>query len=358
MKKINNEALNVTSDQLSKDASLKNYMKSPDGQKTDINIVDKNKARNSASITNSTSPTTTTLEEEDVIVQPQQTLKKVSYVVDKATGQISPRFLIGDTEYQMVRAMQPDRNIVLAVENCGDGTIYTVEDFDRNIATPARDAEELNEVEPIPSIDPPSHKIGGNPNEDYIDFLNLNDLKGYRDFFVNPKTGEVVAKFKNAREMIKSGIKLEEDHDYMDAKQLRRFRFSNSMKNDSEEVSEDVDLGKLQSDVKKLSKLIKDKFMIALEKINTPIEQSQFLVAMANEIGVPFAKLTSIINSFKDISKDQKNDTPVINMTTDTSDTSLGNVAERKIITKNQLLESIKPNSKKIKVKDVKNGRL
>ena len=101
---------------------------------------------------------------------------------------------------------------------------------------------------------------------------------------------------------------------------------------------------------KRLSKLIKDKFMIALEKINTPIEQSQFLVAMANEIGVPFAKLTSIINSFKDISKDQQNDTPVIQM--NTSSTTSDIAAESKIITKNQLAESIKPSNKIKKVRN------
>ena len=79
---------------------------------------------------------------------------------------------------------------------------------------------------------------------------------------------------------------------------------------------------------------------------------------MANEIGVPFTKLNSIISSFKDISKDQENDSQVIKMTTDTTDTSLGNVAESRIITKNELLESIKPVSKKIKIKDIKNGKL
>jgi hypothetical protein len=355
MKKITNEALNVTSDQLSKDASLKNYMKSPDGKKTDINIVDKNKP-NSATATNSTSPTTTTLEE-DAMVDAQPQLKKLSLLVDIDTGQLSQPFEINGKRYQMVRAIDQNRKVVRGVEDMTDKNIYHEEDFDRNIATPARDMEQG----PMTSIDPPQHQmqemVKQNDNEAYIDYLNLNDLKGYKDFFVNPKTGEVVAKFKNARDMIKSGTKLEEDHDYMDTKQLRRLRFSNSMKSDSEDVSEDVDLGKLQNDVKRLSKLIKDKFMIALEKINTPIEQSQFLVAMANEIGVPFAKLTSIINSFKDISKDQGNDTPVVQMNTSSTTSAQGIAAESKIITKNQLAESIKP-SNKIKIKDIRNGRL
>ena len=76
---------------------------------------------------------------------------------------------------------------------------------------------------------------------------------------------------------------------------------------------------------------------------------------MANEIGVPFTKLASIISSFKDISKDQQNDS---SMTTDTSTTTSAEISETKIMTKNELLESIKPVSKKIKIKDIKNGRL
>lgn len=344
MKELNNEALNVTSDQLSKDASLKNYMKSPDGKKTDINIVDKNK-QNTATATNSTSPTTTTLEE-DAMVDAQPQLKKLSLLVDRATGQVSPPFEINGKRYQMVRAMNQNRQEVRGVEDLTDKNIYHEEDFDRNIATPARDMEQG----PVTNIEAPMQE---NSNEAYIDYLNLNDLKGYKDFFVNPKTGEVVAKFKNARDMIKSGTKLEEDHDYMDAKQLRRLRFSNSMKNDDDAIEEDVNLGKLQSDVKRLSKMIKDKFMIALEKINTPIEQSQFLVAMANEIGVPFTKLANIINSFKDISKDQDSMNSMTSL--DTSTTTA--LSESKIITKNQLAESIKP-SNKIKIKDIRNGRL
>lgn len=338
MKKLNNEALNVTSDQLSKDSSLKNYLKSPDGKKTDINIVDKNKVN---------SPTTTTLEE-DNFVDVGPSLKKISRVIDKSTGKVSPEFIIDGVKYQMIRAIGPNKQIQLAVENCVDGEVYSVDEFDKNIATPAKNVIEqgLSEDDSVISQT--------NPNEEYIDFLNLNDLKGYKDFFVNVHTGEIVAKFKNAREMIKSGVKLGADEDYMDIKQLKRFRFRNLIKNDSEEVSEDVNLGKLQNDVKKLSKLIKDKFVIALEKINTPIEQSQFLVAMANEIGVPFAKLTSIINSFKDISKDQKNDFSNVNMNTNLST----NVVESVIITKNDLIESIKPISKKIKIKDIKNGKL
>lgn len=344
MKKLNNEALNVTSDQLSKDANLKNYIKSPEGVKTDINIVDKNKQRNSASATNS-SPTTTTLEEDTINTTPQY--KRISKWVD-SKGQASKPFSVNGVQYELIRAYGPDKNKCGAVMNTETGEICSVEDFDKNIASPARDSEEQEVTEEAP--------VEGNPNEKYIDYLNVDDLNGSRHFFVNKNTGEVIAKFPNTRDMIKSGIKLSEDEDYMDAKALRRHRLRKMLDSNDEPIEEELNLGKLQQDVKRLSKLIKDKFVIALDKINTPIEQSQFLVAMANEIGVPFTKLASIINSFKDISKDQKNDS---SMTTDTSSTTSSEITyEARIITKNDLLESIKPVSKKIKVKDVKNGRL
>ena len=346
MKKLINEELNVTSDQLSKDASLKNYLKSPEGQKTDVNIVDKNKNSNSASATN-TSPTTTTLEE-DAIGTPQ-VLKYLSKMIDESGGASKP-FSINGKTYQMVRAMDPNRNVVPAVQcvdmdDTGQKLLFSVDDFDRNIATPARDAEmTVTEEQPIQ-----------NDNTKAVDYLNVDDLNGSRHFFVNKRTGEVVAKFPNTREMVKSGISLSEEEDYMDAKTLRRHRLRKMLDSG---IEENVNVGELQQDVQRLSKLIKDKFVIALEKINTPLEQSQFIVAMADEIGVPFAKLTSILNSFKDIAKDQENDSQVIKMTTDTSQTTSGIAAESIIITKNELLESIKPVSKKIKVKDIKNGRL
>lgn len=355
MKKLNNESLNVTTDQLTKDANLKRYLQSPEAKKTPINIVDKNS--NTASATNSTSPTTTTLGEGDIEPQDQATLKYLSNLQD-ANGNVSQPFEINARKYQMVRAIQPDRQVVPAVysldevDEQGQCRMYSVDEFDRNIASPARLALEgvIREENPSP-----------NQDAETINYLNVDDLAGSKHFFVNKKTGEVIAKFGNTRDMIKSGIKLSEDEDYMDAKALRRHRLGKLLNTD-EELDEAVNVGKLQQDVKKLSKLIKDKFVIALEKINTPLEQSQFLVAMAKEIGVPFSKLTSIINSFKDISKDQDTLSSMTSLDADSGmDTSstTGALAEgSRIITKNDLLESLKPISTRIKVKDINNGRL
>lgn len=357
MKKLNNEALNVTSDQLSKDQKLKQYLNTADGKKTPVNIVDK--SSNSATATNSTSPTTTTIGMTEEAPMTQQPIKVLSNLKDSKTGQVSQPFVIDDKKYQMVRGRMNGQEMQAVysyddIDESGQNRVYTVEDFDRDIATPARMLQER----PMPSLDPNFSKMSElSRNNEAIDYLNVDDLAGSKHFFVNKNTGEVIAKFPNTRDMIKSGVKLSEDEDYMDAKTLRRHRLRKMLDN-NENLEEDVNVGKLQSDVKKLSKLIKDKFVIALEKINTPIEQSQFLVAMANEIGVPFSKLTSIINSFKDISKDQDDMSSLksLDANTDTSSTtSYQQAAESRIITKNELLESIsRPVLTRIKVKDIK----
>jgi hypothetical protein len=65
-----------------------------------------------------------------------------------------------------------------------------------------------------------------------------------------------------------------------------------------------------------------------LSKLDKPIEQVQFLTAMAKEIGVPLNKLSSIINTYKDIAKQGDTPEPAVN--------------EKKTITKKSLEESLK----------------
>ena len=146
-----------------------------------------------------------------------------------------------------------------------------------------------------------------------MDYLNLKDIEPfYKHFFVNLETGEVTAKFKNTKEMIKSGIKLGPNEDYMDAKTLKKYRFGDYFKKDITEAEEQPDgtnVSKLKADVKKLTTLIKNKFGTYLSKLDKPIEQAEFLNAMAAEVGIPLNKLSSIISSYKDIAKQEPTET-------------------------------------------------
>lgn len=346
MKKLNNEALNVTSDQLSKDQKLKQYLNTADGKKTPVNIVDK--TTNSATATNSTSPTTTTIGMTEEAPMTQAPIKVLSNLKDSKTGEVSQPFVIDSKKYQMVRGRMNGQEIQAVysyddIDEGGQNKVYTVEEFDATIARPMLERERMTEEQPAP-----------NQDAEAINYLNVDDMAGSKHFFVNKNTGEVIAKFPNTRDMIKSGISLSEDEEYMDSRALRRHRLRKMLGNE-QGLEEDVNLGKLQQDVKKLSKLIKDKFVIALEKINTPLEQSQFLVAMANEIGVPFTKLSTIINSFKEISKDQDTMNSMTSLDSDVDTSTTTALQERRIITKNELLESIsRPVLNRIKVKDIK----
>jgi len=312
----------------------------------------------------------------EAVIEPKDkaTIKYLSNVKDAKTGEISKPFSIADKKYQMVRGITPSKEVVLAVychdevDENGLNIIHPADHFEDTIAKPffARvpqpsdlPADNIDTIdkELAPAIaetdyDYAGEEKGFHDKEGFMDYLNLAGLEGYKHFFVNIKTGKIVAKFKTTKEMAKSGVKLGPDEDYMDINTLKRYRFGDYFKSDVNEETpinpEDAgtNVNKLQSDVKKLTSLIKNKFSMYLAKLDKPIEQAQFLTAMAAQIGVPLNKLSSIIASYKDISQDGQMDK--VNTT--------GLKVERKIMTKNELAESIgeKKVIKTIKVKDIK----
>jgi hypothetical protein len=293
--------------------------------------------------------------EPEATIEPQdkETIKYLSNVKDDSTGETSKPFVIGDKKYQMVRGITPSKKIIMGVycyddvDEEGDNIVHSVDYFDKNIAKPMIEVDD-NPEKIKRDFDYSASEKEFYDNEQFMDYLNLVDLVGFKHFFVNIKTGETIAKFKNTKEMIKSGIKLGPNEDYMDVKTLKRFRFGDYFKSDisEDETNSDTDIPKLQSDVKKLTKLIKNKFSMYLSKLDKPIEQAQFLTSMASEIGVPLNKLSSIVTTYKDIAKDGVMD----------KKTTTGLKAEAKIITKNKLIESLKPKKvvKTIKIKDIR----
>jgi len=72
---------------------------------------------------------------------------------------------------------------------------------------------------------------------------------------------------------------------------------------------ENRDMTKLKSDVEKLfTKLDLTPIKMALEKINTPVEQYEVIAKFAELIGVPRAKLGKIVNNLKSISVENVNE--------------------------------------------------
>lgn len=302
-------------------------------------------------------PTSGTMAE-DIEPQDAATIKYLSNVKD-AEGNVSKPFNIGGKNYQMVRGITPSKEVVMAVychddiDESGENCIHDVKYFEENIANPAKMQEEQSQPLPVKELDGEAKPEGEFKSKDaFMDYLNLADVQGFKHFFVNIKTGVVTEKFKKTSEMMKSGKKLGVDEDYMDEKALKRFRLGTYFKKEgdvNEEATDDeapgTDINKLQADVKKLATLIKNKFSIYLSKLDKPIEQAQFLTAMAAEIGVPLNKLSSIMSSYKDIAQAQPS-TPA----------PAGSIAESKILTKKELIESleVKKVNKIVKVKDIK----
>lgn len=298
------------------------------------NVVLLDKKPKTPSMAISTATNQSSVSEDDSVIKPTDvnTIKYLSDVKDSKSGEISKPFTIGDKKYQMVRGITPKKEVVMGVycyddlNEKGENIIHPVDYFEKTIAKPFHEQQsKLQEEKPQETN-----------NEEIIDHLNLKNLDGYKHFFIDKKTGEIKAKFKTTKEMVKSGVKLGDDDDYVNINQLKKIRFSKYLSND---ISEDVpsnevnntNIPKLQADVKKLVDLIKNKFANFLAKLDKPIEQAQFLTTMATEIGVPINKLSSIISTYKDIA--QTNQTTVNNSTV---------TNESKIFTKNQLLNNKK----------------
>jgi hypothetical protein len=284
---------------------------------------------------------------ESEVIEPKDvnTIKYLSNVKDKQNGEISKPFTIGEKRYQMVRGENGKKEVVIGVycfddlnEN-GENIIHPIDYFEGKIAKPMKEISMVGQNNQVnDGFDYASAETEYHDKANLIDYLNLKDIEPiYKHFFVDLKSGEVTAKFKTTKEMIKSGVKLGPNEDYMDIKTLKRFRFGDYFKKDitenEEEEESGTDVTKLKADVRKLVTLIKNKFGMYLAKLDKPIEQAEFLNTMAAEVGVPLTKLSSIINNYKEVSKNQT-------------------INESKIFLKKELE---KTNKKLIKVTTVKN---
>ena len=288
--------------------------------------------------------------EVDGVIGPQdpETIKYLSNVKDPNTGELSKPFVIGDKNYQMVRGIKPNREIVLAVLSLDELTeggthkIYDVDHFDKTVATPMKECG-MGQMQPMQEEAEPNHD-----KEKFIDHLNLNDVNGYKHFFVEAKTGNITNKFKTTDEMLKSGIALRPNERYMNIKQLKHNRYENYFKPTMNEADEEVDgvqgtdMKKLKTDVETLTNMISTKFATAISKLDKKVEKIEFLKYMAEMIGVPFNKLNSLINSYQDMATQQKAPEPAPVM------------EDKKVISKDALLESLGVKQTITKVKDIK----
>ena len=301
-----------------------------------------------------TSTSTTTMTEEDGVIEPQdkETIKYLSNVKDAVSGKVSQPFTIADKKYQMVRGIKPSKEIIMAVfchddlDESGNNLIHSVEHFEENIAKPMMQQEvmmgndmEVKETKPMVKKEPES--------------LNLSEFKHY---LVNEKTGKF-RKFKNIVEL--AAAVMGEDEKYMPIKEFRKFfenRVFGGKKENEMNLMEIAPTGEendeeMSQKAQKLMQMIKTKIpQNVLTTIKTPVAKREVIAAFAEILGVTRKDLPNLINGLKDIVKQSTQ--PVQGQTAPTVP-----VTEKKVITKNELMESLKV-IKTIKVKDLNNGQL
>jgi hypothetical protein len=288
---------------------------SPDERKTVTITTDK---------ASSSSSMATQMEENEVI-EPKDpaTIKYLSNVIDKNTGEVSKPFTIADKRYQMVRGQNPSGEIVMGVycfddmDDSGENIIHPMEYFEENIAKPMKEMYSKKNVEEG-DFNYASAEKEYFDRENFMDYLNLVDLGNARLFFINDETGDVVASFKNLIDMAGSGRKLGNNERLVNRKQLKAIRFGTKLKENialSEETEDGVDVEKLKGDVKILINKMVKMFGNYFAKLDTDIEKATFLKNVAMIVGVPENKLSTLLSTYKDLANDEAPVAPVAPVT-------------------------------------------
>ena len=276
------------------------------------------------------------LEPEAVIApQDQATIKYLSNVKDNKTGEISQPFVIGAQKYQMIRGIDGDNQIVMAVfahdetDDNGENIIYPVDFFEENIVRPVMEKLEME----------------SKAMEEVVE-TKENSYKGRKHFLLNKKTNEVRS-FSSIKEMLECG-KLEEE-EYMGISEFKKHmnnQLFGGSKRKTESLNEVTPTGEesdeeMNAKAKKLMDMIKAKLPNVIASIKTPVAQREVIAAFAELIGVPRNGLSNLVSGLKNLAK-QPTSQPM---------------NESVVLTKQQMMEMLgnKRNViKTVKVKDLK----
>lgn len=214
----------------------------------------------------------------------------LSEVKDDKTGEISKPFTINGKQYQVVRAMSPERKPVMGVYSLderdeeGKNIIYDLKEFENNIAK-----KHLNE-EPAKEAQIPQDTSDGSDK-------NLNFFKGHKHFIVNDKTGRV-KKFKNIEEI--ANYKMEEGDKYMPIQKFRKYLDETLF--GSRAIKEEPQTGAVKPEepqaVTHLFNLIdnalpKDVYQNIKQN---PVAQSAAITGWIDRIGVPQTQVNNLVN--------------------------------------------------------------
>lgn len=232
------------------------------------------------------------IENEVIESKNPDSIKYLSNVIDKNTGEISKPFTISDKKYQMVRGQKPSGEVVMGVycfddmgEN-GENVIHPIEYFEENIAKPMKEITSKNIK-----------------NDNSKKSLGLGEFKHY---IVNEKTGKF-RKFKTIEELAKANMG--EDEKYMTIREFKKFFESRVFGSKKSIVSETNPTGEetdeeMNIKAKKLMDMIKKRVPSnIIDTIRTPVARREVIAAFAEMIGVPRTGLAELIRGLKDLSK-------------------------------------------------------
>ena len=245
-------------------------------------------------------------EEAEAVIEPQDqaTIKYLSNVKDEK-GKTSQPFNIGDKQYQMVRGITPDKQIVLGVycfddlNESGENIIHPVDHFEKTIAGPMRETMEASITEKKEA------KPTEEPKSDNSDSLRLGE---YKHFIVDETTGKF-KKFQNIQDLAK--YPMSDNEKYMGLSEFKKFFhskvFGGSQKQGLNEVTptgQETDED-MHAKAKKLMVMISKRIpSIVIDTIKqNKVAQREVIAAFAELIGVPRAGLGSLVTGIKDLAK-------------------------------------------------------
>lgn len=339
------------------DDNLTDFMSKTKGKlgPTDVvSVDDKNKSKVSTT-TSSPSTSTTTMGISETENSPAK-LKYLSNVKDSKTGQVSKPFTKNGKNYQMVRCLNNENQVVSGIysldeiDEAGENKIYELDFFENNMI---KDETEINDAPASVESDKntPSNTPSAKPS------LNPLNLSEFKHFFVNKNSG-AVRKFKTDEELARAT--LGEEESYMKIHDFKKFVEETVFGSRKKQIQED-DLAaqgnELHAQAAKLMKLISTKISPrVIDQIkNNRLAQKEVILSFAELIGVPRTMLSKVIAGIKDQAAVDGTQSQEGNQAPSTGQQPNNPVSESKVITKKALIDSVIPKKSTIvKVKNFK----
>ena len=366
-----------------------------------VKVTDETKPTN-------TSTTTKPMYEESVdgVIQPQdqETIKYLSNVKDSKTGEISKPFTIKGKNYQMIRGMKPNKEIVMAVycldemDEAGSNKIHSMEYFEENIAKKAiaeetknnpwaictasvgredkdkyercvmdikkqhgisetmteeeynadnfnSDERDFHDKENLRAtekpVEPKAPVAPSKPQEKKVEETGSPNLSEFKHYFVDKNTGKF-RKFKTNEELAKAVMG--ENESYMGLSEFKNFftgKLFGSRQKSKEELSE-VEVMTDSPDVQMALQQMVTKMKPYVDKLDQPLEKIQFIVKLTSMLNLDPKRFPQLIQQLKTANATSFNipNSSQTNVSTTTVATN-ENIKHKKVI-------------KTIKVKDLK----